>query len=258
MGSSFHCSQVQVRLGRFPALSDLDLAIGAGERVAFVGPSGAGKTTLLRVLSGSERPTSGRVEVDGVDLASLSRERLRLVRSRLGMIHQDLALVPSLRVVQNVMAGRLGRCGLFGALRTMLRPKRNDLAAVHALLERVGIADKMFQRTDRLSGGQQQRVAVARALWQEPLALLADEPISSVDPTRGRDTVELLVALSKESGTTLVASLHDIALARTLFDRLVGLRNGRVAFDRPSADVAEEDVAALYHLAGADMMADGA
>ena len=119
---------------------------------------------------------------------------------------------------------------------------------VHALLERVGIPEKLYERTDRLSGGQRQRVAIALALFQQPEALLADEPVSSVDPTRARDTVELLDAIRKEQGLTLCVSLHSLDLARAHFPRLVGMRAGRVVFDRPAGELDDADFAALYRL----------
>lgn len=240
------------------ALDGVDLAIAAGEAVACVGPSGAGKTTLLRLLTGSVRPTAGNVLVNGRDLGSLSPRELRAVRASLGFVHQDLSLVPNLRVAHNVLAGRLGRQSFCGALRTMLRPSRAELERVHALLDRVGIADKLFARTDRLSGGQRQRVALARALFQEPAGLLADEPVAHVDPARARDTIALLLRLSREENLTLVVSLHNLELAREFFPRLVGLRAGRVVFDRAAAEVADSELHALFDLAPTEMLADGA
>ncbi len=122
------------------------------------------------------------------------------------------------------------------------------------MLDRVGIAEKMFERTDRLSGGQQQRVAVARALFQQPRVLVADEPVSSVDPARAESTMELLTGVSRERGLTFVASLHQLALAQRFFPRLVGLRRGRVVFDRAPDQVSNEDLAALYDLSREELL----
>ena len=130
----------------------------------------------------------------------------------------------------------------------MAFPSSRETREVFDILERVGIEEKIYARTDTLSGGQQQRVAIARALYQQPRALLADEPISSVDPARGRETIRQLLALSRERGLTLVVSLHDIDIARSLFPRLVGLRHGRVAFDAPPDKVDHSLLADLYHL----------
>ena len=246
-----------VTFGPLPALAGIDLHVRPGEAVGIVGPSGSGKTTLLRLLNGTLRPDAGRVVLDGQDLTTLSGRGLRRVRARIGFVHQDLSLVPNLRVVQNVLTGRLGRHGLGRSLREVFWPPRASLREVHRLLERVGIPEKLFERTDRLSGGQRQRVAIARALYQEPEALLADEPVSAVDPARARDTVALLRSISREEGLTLCVSLHNLALAREFFDRLVGLRRGRVVFDRPTAALDDDDFAQLYRLDDDEILADG-
>jgi len=253
-GAAFRLRGIAVRFGASAALDGVDLEVGAGESLALVGPSGAGKTTLLRLLNGTQIPDGGTVEVNGEPLASLARGPLRRLRSRIGFVHQDLSLVPSLRVSQNVLSGRLGSLSFAGAFRTILFPGSADLARAHALLDRVGIPDKLFERCDRLSGGQRQRVAIARALMQEPVALLADEPVSSVDPARARDTVALLTEISRERGITLVMSLHNLALAREFFPRLVGLRGGRVLFDRPTAAVGDAEFDMLYDLARAELL----
>jgi phosphonate transport system ATP-binding protein len=257
-GEAFALEGVHVDFGRVQALSDISLRIAPGEAVGFVGPSGSGKTTLLRVLNGTVRPSSGRVLVDGTDLAQARGKELKRIRSHVGFVHQDLGLVPNVRVAQNVLAGQLGRMGFVRSLRHMLLPRRQDLAFVHSLLDRVGIPEKLFARTDTLSGGQQQRVAVARALFQEPGALLADEPVSSVDPARARDTVALLGRVSRESALTLCMSLHNLELARGYFPRLIGLRGGRIVFDKPSEQIGEAEFQALYNLSDDEMLADGA
>ena len=244
------------RYGAVAALADVDLRIGRGERVALVGPSGAGKTTLLRLLNATERATEGRVRVDGRDVGALPSREIRRLRSRIGVVAQDLSLVPNLRVSQNVIAGRLGRRSFPGAVRSMFFPSRDDLVRAHGILERVGIPEKLFERTDRLSGGQQQRVAIARALFQDPEAILADEPVSAVDPARARDTVALLTDLSRESGVTLITSMHNLDLARRYFPRLVGLRHGRVRFDGAPDDIPREEFEALYDLDAEEMLSD--
>jgi phosphonate transport system ATP-binding protein len=247
-GTGFDLDSVDVRFGELEALKQVSLSVATGESVAVVGPSGAGKTTLLRLLNGSIRPTSGQVSVGGRALDSVDGRELRELRSRIGFVHQDLRLVPTLRVVKNVLAGRLGSWSWAASVRRMVLPPRALVLEAHALLEQVGIEEKLFERTDRLSGGQQQRVAVARALFQRPDALLADEPVASVDPERARDTVGLFVDVCRERGLTLLMSLHDIELARESFPRLVGLRGGRVVFDRPTNEVGESELLRLYAL----------
>jgi phosphonate transport system ATP-binding protein len=251
---SLRLENVSVRYGALAALDGVSLSIAAGERVGLVGPSGAGKTTLLRLFNGSVRPTAGRATVLGRDVAALSAGALRRLRSSIGFVHQDLSLVPNQRVIRNVLSGKLGQRSLAGSVRMMLFPTRAEAVAVHRILERVGVQEKLYERTDKLSGGQRQRVAIARALYQEPAALLADEPVASVDPARARDTVALLAAISREQGLTLCMSLHNLDLAREFFPRLIGMRRGKVLFDRPSAELTDEQFAELYRLGDDEML----
>ena len=232
--------------GEQVALAPLSLDIAAGETVAVVGPSGAGKTTLLHLLAGVIRPDGGAIEIYGQPLAGLTpgKELSRLV----GVIHQQYDLVPSLSVLHNVLAGRLGEWSLLGALASLVVPRERRRAL--AALEQVGIAGKAGERTSRLSGGEQQRVALARLLVQDPRAIIADEPVSSVDPARAEDLIRLLIHITREGERTLVASLHSVSLALRYFSRIVALREGRVAFDRPATEVRPADLEALYALAG--------
>jgi len=244
----FHLTGATVKYGATVALDSIDLQIQKGEAVGFVGLSGAGKTTLFRLLNGMVRPTEGTVHVNGSSLAKLSLGELRQVRAQIGFVHQDLSLIPNLRVLHNVLAGRLGRLSLLGGIRTLFFPPPSDVHEIYDILQRVGIPDKLYERTDRLSGGQRQRVAIARALFQQPQGLLADEPVSSVDPARARSAVSLLTQISREEGLTLCVSLHNLQLAREFFPRLVGLRQGRIVFDRATEKVQEDEFQALYDL----------
>jgi len=246
-GVHFELCGVRVEYGGCCALNSIDLDIEPGEAVALVGPSGAGKSTLLGLLNGTVRPAKGSVRVDDRVLCELSAAELRRVRADIGFIHQDLALVPNLRVLQNVLAGRLGRVSFLGGVRDAIFPSRQSVAEAYAILERVGIPEKLYEPVYRLSGGQRQRVAIARALYQRPRALLADEPVSSVDPARARDAVSLLVEISRERHLTLCMSLHNLDLAREFFPRLIGLRGARIVFDRKCA-VADREFSALYDL----------
>ena len=239
---------VHVEHANVNALGGVSVAVAEGETVALVGPSGAGKTTLLRVMNGTQRPTRGHVVVRGARLDALSSKELRAVRASVGFVHQHLGLVPNLRVVQNVVSGGLGRRSLAQSVRAFAAPARGDVERAYALLERVGIAEKLYERVGSLSGGQQQRVAIARALFQQPSILLADEPVASVDPARAADTVALLADLAREQRITLVVSLHDVVLAREHCARLIGMRAGRVVFDAPPADVSAGALESLYRL----------
>jgi phosphonate transport system ATP-binding protein len=176
--ASFQLENVTIAFGSTLALNALSLDIQAGERIALVGPSGGGKSTLLNCLVGAVTPRSGQLTSLGRDLATMSPRQIRTLRSQVGFIHQQLDLVPNLRVIQNIICGRLGKRTFGQSVRDLLYPSKADTLHVHRLLERVGIPEKLYQRTDKLSGGQQQRVAIARALFPEPCALLADEPVS--------------------------------------------------------------------------------
>ena len=245
----FKLEEATVRFGASAvALESVSLSITRGDRVALVGPSGAGKTTLLRLLNAIIRPTSGRVTIEAQDISRLPLRSLRLLRAEIGFVHQDLSLVPNLRVIQNVLTGRLGHQSLMRSLASILFTRRAEAAEAHRILERVGIEEKLYERTDRLSGGEQQRVAIARALYQKPVALLADEPVASVDPARARDTVALLNDIAKEGALTLVMSLHNLELAREFFPRLIGLREGRVAFDAPTDEISDDQFRELYRI----------
>ncbi|HUJ25828.1 MAG TPA: phosphonate ABC transporter ATP-binding protein [Myxococcales bacterium] len=225
------------------ALDGVSLSVEPGEQVALIGPSGAGKTTLFRLLNLTLRPTSGRVRLDGADAASLTDAQQQEARQRIGTIYQQHNLVGRLRVVHNVLAGNLGRWPAWKSLASLLWPDTDEaLRALHQVL----IADKLHERTDALSGGQQQRVAIARVLVQDPEVILADEPVSSVDPTLAAGIVALLTDISARAGKTLLVNLHSVDLALQHFPRVVGVRGGRIAFDLPPAQVGGELLSALY------------
>jgi phosphonate transport system ATP-binding protein len=188
--------------------------------------------------------TAGSVHVLGEDPAALRGRALRQLRARVGTVHQHLELVGPLRVVHNVNAGQLSRWSAARAAWSLVRPQGVD-AAVQAL-DRVGLADRVFDRTDRLSGGQRQRVAVARVLVQGPELVLADEPVSALDPVLAERVLELLAGLALDRGGALVASLHDPALALRHCTRVVGLVAGRVVLDAPAERLTTGDLADFY------------
>ncbi|PWW25103.1 phosphonate transport system ATP-binding protein [Geodermatophilus normandii] len=221
----------------------MDLTVGPGERVAVVGASGAGKSTLLAVANGAVPPSSGAVQVLGQDPAGLRGPALRRLRARVGTVHQHLELVGPLRVVHNVNAGRLGSWPAARAAWSLVRPQ--GLPEVLAALDRVDLADRVFDRTDTLSGGQRQRVAVARLLVQDPELVLADEPASALDPVLADRVLELLAGPASRGGA-LLAALHDPLLALRHCDRVVGLAGGRVVLDAPAAALTVADLAAFY------------
>ena len=230
------------------ALREVSLSLAGGERVAVIGPSGAGKTTLIRVLGSSLRPTEGRVALFGVDPWRLSAAELRHLRARIGVVHQSPPIPPRLRVVTAVLAGRLGTWPAWKALASLLVP--GDAAGAREALARLDLGDRVFDRCDRLSGGQLQRVGIARVLYQRPDLFLADEPVSALDPALADEAVGALVAASEANRATLVASLHAVDLALKWFPRLIGMKNGEVHFDRPTAAVTSAMLHELYATEG--------
>lgn len=237
--------------GSFHALCDIDLEIRRGEQVALVGPSGAGKSTLIGLLNGTLSPSTGELLALGHDLSRLGGRARRAVQKQIGTIYQQFYLTDSLRVVHNVNAGHLGRWSLLKAVLSLIWPL--EVRTALRALERVGIPEKLYARTDQISGGQQQRVALARVLVQDPAVILADEPIASLDPERGREIMDLLRDLSRQTGKTLVTSVHTVHFAQTHFERIVGLREGRIVFDCPAGDVTPEMIEKLYKI---DNLAD--
>jgi phosphonate transport system ATP-binding protein len=233
-----------VRFGGTTALAGVDLAVGPGERVALVGASGAGKSTLLGLANGSVTPTAGSVRVLDADPAALRGRALRRLRARVGTVHQHLELVGQLRVVHNVNGGQLAGWPAARAAWSLLRPQ--GVPEVAAALDRVGLADRVFERTERLSGGQRQRVAIARLLVQRPDLVLADEPASALDPALADRALDLLGELALARGGALVAALHDPGLVLRHCDRVVGLADGRVVLDSPAAALSAADLTAFY------------
>ena len=226
------------------ALAGLSLGVESGEVVAVIGPSGAGKTTLLEVLACSRPPSQGSLEVGGADPWQLPRRALQRLRGRLILVPQVPPLPPRQRVVTAVLAGRLPHEGLWTSLRSLFYPV--DIPRAERALAGFDVADKLFDRVDRLSGGERQRVGLARALVSEASLLLVDEPLSALDPTRSQHAIETLTAAARARGATLVATLHHVEMALAHFPRIVGLRDGALAFDLPAADVTPQHLQALY------------
>lgn len=232
------------RPGAAPALSGLNLHLAAGEHVAVIGPSGAGKTTLLQVLACALPPTSGTLTLGDQNPWQLPRPALQRLRGQLFLAPQVPPLPPRQRVVTAVLAGRLPVWGLWQSLRSLFYPA--DIPAAFEALERFDLGNKLFERVDRLSGGERQRVGLARGLLAPARLWLIDEPLSALDPTRSRQAVSTLLTGARERGVTLVATLHQVDVALAHFPRVVGMRDGAVAFDLPAAQVTPERLARLY------------
>jgi phosphonate transport system ATP-binding protein len=226
------------------ALSDLSLEIASGEQVAVIGPSGSGKTTLLQVLSLAMRPTAGSLTLDDQDPWPWSHRRRQRLRGELFLAPQVPPLPPRQRVVTSVLAGQLPALSLASSLRSLFYPR--DIPAAHEALQAFDLAEKLFERVDRLSGGERQRVGLARALVSPARLWLVDEPLSALDPARSRLAIDTLVQRAGQAGITLVATLHQVDVALAHFPRVIGLREGRLAFDLPAREVTRERLAQLY------------
>lgn len=225
-------------------LDNVKVGFRTGKITVLLGLSGSGKSTLLRHINGLATPTSGTIRVLGHDVPELRTAELRILRRDIGVIFQDFNLVGPMSVLENVCTGRLG--SLKGPrLSLMMYPKSVRAEALEKL-DRVGLADRAFQRADTLSGGQQQRVAIARALMQNPKILLADEPVASLDPVSSEEVMNLLQQISEEDNLTVIASLHQVQLAVDFAERIVSLRSGRIVFDRMTTDLSTQEISTIY------------
>jgi phosphonate transport system ATP-binding protein len=225
-------------------LDGFDLNVEPGELVVVLGGNGSGKTTLLHSITRILRPSAGEIWLGDTNLCALEGEQLRRARLELAMISQHPSLIRRSNVATNVATGTLGRHytlqTAFGGL------PRAELEAARSHLAQVGLEHLAEQRADTLSGGQKQRVSIARALAQRPRVLLADEPIASLDPEASEEIMRLLQRLARTAKLAVLCVLHQIELAYGYADRVVGVRNGRVAFDLPRDQVSRDSVQRLY------------
>jgi phosphonate transport system ATP-binding protein len=229
-------------------LQDINLRLSAGERIALIGPSGAGKSTLIRLIAGVLRPTAGRVEVNGQDLSKAPWRLLQRHRSSCRIVEQQNLLVPQATVHDNVLSGLLSTWPWYKTLLAAWVPLERERVA--ALLASLDLAPHQWDIAGDLSGGQMQRVAIARALIAEPRLLLADEPTASLDPRTAQLVTQLIVSQALARQMALVFCTHWFDIVRRDCTRVIGLRDGRVAFDALPEDVTEGQLAQLY--AGSD------
>ena len=247
MAKLFQLRNLTKSFGSIAAIDNVNLDIEAGEVIALIGSSGSGKTTLLKLLNGQHLADDhGDVTLADTPIKKLSSKELRKARSKIAYIPQDLGIVKNLKVFQNIFLGKVGRISTPAMLSRFLFPPKSEILKIHQLLERTGIEKKLYSVTSTLSGGQQQRVAIARALYQGAHTILADEPISSVDPARARSIIQLLIDISRENNLTLIMSIHNIELAKEFFPRLIGLKHGKIILDQ--SEVTPADLENLYQL----------
>ena len=233
------------RFGERQVWTGLDLEVRRGEALAIIGANGTGKSTLLRALLRLTEADDGHIELLGHSVRDLDRRALRRLRARVGFVFQRHNLVGRLSALTNVVHGVQSRAS---GPRTWLQSLAGDEVRAEALacLEAVGLADRALQKAQSLSGGQSQRVAVARMLMQRPEVIVADEPDASLDPVAGAEVMRLLFRLGRERDATLIFVSHHMDHALRFSDRIIGLRDGRVALDVASAHVAVDDLRAFF------------
>lgn len=228
-------------------LNNISLEIKNGEIVAILGQSGAGKSTLLRVMAGLIKPSflhQNRILFNNIDFFSLNKKHKLLLRRKIGYIPQQFKLIKELSVFENVMVGRLGYLSTISSI--LRRYPENDKKIVRDCISKVGLLGKQDITVKRLSGGEQQRVAIARCLAQEPLIILADEPMASLDISLAKTILEILQSENKR-GKTVVFVIHDIDMAFKYAKRIVLVKNGQIKYDRPIKEIDEITIKTFFH-----------
>ena len=230
--------------GDILALDDISFTVERGEFLVLIGLSGSGKSTLLRCINRLVEPTAGRVIFDGVDVTAAKPRELRQLRSRMAMIFQHFNLVKRSMVLTNVLSGRLGYANPWLSAVKKFSPKDVDLAMAN--LKRVGIPEQAYKRADELSGGQQQRVGIARALMQTPDLLMADEPVSALDPATSHSVMQYTEQMNQQDGVTVIASLHFLGLARRYGTRILALKDGKIVFEGSPQEIDQAKFREIY------------
>ena len=225
-------------------LTDVNLQIDQGEFVAIIGTSGAGKSTLIRCVNGLNDVTSGRLFVNDTDVSKLKGKDLRKFRRHVVMIFQSYNLVPRVTVLKNVMFARVPEMNLFKVIFGLFS-KEDKLVALDSL-NKVGILDKAYIRADQLSGGQQQRVSLARALTQESEILLADEPVSALDPVTAKEVMDDFKRINEELNKTILLNIHHVELALEYASRIIAVKKGKIVYEGPSQEVTKEILDEVY------------
>ena len=243
---SLKITNLKKRFKNINAVNGISLEINEGEIIGIIGRSGAGKSTLLRMINRLVEPSEGSVEFNDINITLLKGKALRKWRSECAMIFQQFNLVERIDVLTNVLIGSLGRNYNFLNLIGVFSKKEKINALKN--LDRFDLSEKALQKAGTLSGGQQQRVAIARALMQKPKILLADEPISSLDPKNAQRVMDDMLKINREDGITIICNLHSLDVAKKYCDRLIGLSDGKVVFDGVPDDLTTEISKELYDI----------
>ena len=223
------------------ALNGVNLKVKKGEFLSILGPSGSGKTTLLRSINGLENIDNGKISFEN---EKINKDNLPEIQKKTGMIFQEFNLVNNLSAINNVLTGLLNSSSKFLSM-FYLFTKEQKLEALKAL-ETVGLLNKAYERVDELSGGQRQRIGIARAIIKRPKLLLADEPVASLDPKAANLIMSLLKKINKEFEITVICNLHQVELASKYSDRIVGLLDGEIIFDKTPSNVNKIAINEIY------------
>ena len=223
------------------ALNGVNLKVKKGEFLSILGPSGSGKTTLLRSINGLESIDNGKISFEN---EKINKVNLPEIQKKTGMIFQEFNLVNNLSAINNVLTGLLNSSSKFLSM-FYLFSKEQKLEALKAL-ETVGLLNKAYERVDELSGGQRQRIGIARAIIKRPKLLLADEPVASLDPKAANLIMSLLKKINKEFEITVICNLHQVELASKYSDRIVGLLEGEIMFDKTASNVNKTAISEIY------------
>jgi phosphonate transport system ATP-binding protein len=231
------------------ALKSISLTAKEGEIIAIIGASGAGKSTLLRCINGLQKPTSGKIILDGDEITAMDQEQLQEACCHIGFIWQEYNLVERLPVITNVLTGRLGHSKGLPSLLGYFDRSHREIAVRN--LERVNLLHRARQRADTLSGGEKQRISIARAITQEPKVILADEPVASLDPELSWHVVSDLSRVAREDKVLTLVCIHQVDLAKAFVDRVIGIADGVVVFDGPPDELDDVAMSRIYRVSKA-------
>lgn len=225
-------------------LDHINLTIEDGEFVSIIGLSGAGKSTLLRSINRLNDVSEGEITINGLSVTKAGKKELRQIRRKIGLISQNFNLVKRSTVQKNVLSGRLGYYSTLKSIFGLF--SKEDYERTNDALERVGLLDKLHTRCDELSGGQQQRVSIARTLVQQADIILADEPVTSLDPVTTQKIMKDLQNINQSMGKTVIVNIHSVELARTFSTRIIALKAGKMVFDGKPEELTDQKLIEIY------------
>jgi len=236
------------------ALTDISFSIEEGEFVSIIGPSGSGKSTILRSINGLVTATDGEITFDGHSVTGAGKREMRQIRKKIGMVFQHYNLVERLSVIENVLHGRLGHKGLLTGSAGVFSEKEKEEA--FRIIEKLGLTEQAYKRSDQLSGGQKQRVGIARAIMQEPRLVLCDEPIASLDPSTSKVIMDHMKNINETMNITCILNLHQVDVAMRYSKRIIGLAGGKIIYDGPPEKLEKSIIYEIYQTNEGELITD--